>query len=92
MLGKDRTKGMIESFGGRVTSAVSGKTDFVLVGRDPGRGKVSQADQRGVPLIDLLSLSRLILGHSTLEGVANDLPPRITNFSAGYSSQKRIAY
>mmetsp|Transcript_27345 Transcript_27345/g.51675 ORF Transcript_27345/g.51675 Transcript_27345/m.51675 type:complete len:644 (+) Transcript_27345:106-2037(+) len=91
-LGKDRTKGMIESFGGRVTSAVSGKTDFVLVGRDPGRSKVSQADQKGVPLVDLLSLSRLMLGHSTLEGVTNDPPPRITNFSAGYPGQKRIAY
>lgn len=30
-LGKDRTTAMITSFGGRVTSAVSGKTDFVLV-------------------------------------------------------------
>ena len=36
-LGKDRTTAMIESFGGKVTSAVSGKTDFVLVGKDPGK-------------------------------------------------------
>ncbi|KAL7541643.1 hypothetical protein ACHAXR_011088 [Thalassiosira sp. AJA248-18] len=91
-LGKDRTTSMIESFGGRVTSAVSGKTDFVLVGKDPGRSKVSQADKRGVPLIDLLSLQRLLVGQSSLEAAASAPPPRITAFSAGYPGQKRIAY
>ena len=39
-LGKARVKTMIESFGGKVTSAVSGKTSFVLVGREPGMSKV----------------------------------------------------
>ena len=91
-LGKDRTKDMIESFGGKVTSAVSGKTDFVIVGRDPGRSKVSQADAKGVPMIDLISLERLLIGQSSLEATASEPPPRITNFSAGYVGQKRIAY
>ena len=31
-LGKDKTREMIEKFGGRVTSAVSGKTDLLLTG------------------------------------------------------------
>ena len=92
VLGKDRTTGMIESFGGRVTSAVSGKTDFVLIGKDPGRSKVGHADKRGVPLIDLISLQRLLLGQNTLEGAASEPPPRITNFSAGYPGQKRLGY
>ena len=91
-LGKDRTRDMIESFGGQVTSAVSGKTDFVVVGQDPGRSKVTQADKRGVPLIDLISLHRLLMGQSSLEATASAPPPRITNFSAGYAGQKRIAY
>ena len=39
-LGKARVKTMIESFGGKVTSAVSGKTSFVLVGKEPGMSKV----------------------------------------------------
>jgi hypothetical protein len=90
--GKDRTRDMIESFGGQVTSAVSGKTDFVVVGQDPGRSKVTQADKRGVPLIDLISLHRLLMGQSSLEATASAPPPRITNFSAGYAGQKRIAY
>ncbi len=35
-LGKGRVKALIESFGGRVVSAVSGKTDFLMVGEEPG--------------------------------------------------------
>jgi len=39
-LGKERVRKMIESFGGRVTGSVSGKTSFLLVGREPGMSKV----------------------------------------------------
>ncbi len=92
VLGKDRVKEMIESFGGRVTSSVSGKTDFVLVGQEPGFSKVTQAQERGVPLLDLLSLRRLLMGQQTITVTASAPPPRITNFSAGYPGQKRISY
>lgn len=91
-LGKERVKALISNFGGNVTSAVSGVTDFVLVGRNPGRSKVTQADNRGVPLLSLLSLQRLLMGQSTLEAAANASPPRITNFSKGYSGNSRIGY
>ena len=33
--GKAKVKALVESFGGRVTSAVSGVTDFLIVGRNP---------------------------------------------------------
>ncbi len=92
VLGKDRAKEMIESFGGRVTSSVSGKTDFVLVGQEPGRSKVTQAQERNIPLIDLLSLHRLLMGQQTIAVTASAPPPRIANFSAGYPGQKRISY
>ena len=39
-LGKARLKSIIESFGGRVTGDVSGKTDVLVVGKDPGFSKV----------------------------------------------------
>jgi hypothetical protein len=91
-LGKERMANMIESFGGRVTSSVSGKTDFVVVGQDPGRSKVTQAEERNIPLIDLLALHRLCMGHQTIEATASAPPPHITNFSAGYPGQKRIRY
>lgn len=32
-LGKDRLRDMISSFGGRVTSAISGKTSYLVVGQ-----------------------------------------------------------
>ena len=35
-LGKDRVKAMCESFGARVTGSVSGKTDILIVGKEPG--------------------------------------------------------
>merc|ERR1712232_798912 len=35
-LGRDKLKEMIESFGGRVTGSISGKTNYVVVGDDPG--------------------------------------------------------
>ena len=83
-LGKERTKKMIESFGGRVTGSVSGKTKFLLVGKEPGAAKVSQAESKMIPLVDLLALNRVIYGQSSLDDVASEPAPRITSFSAGY--------
>lgn len=77
---------------GKVTGSVSGKTDFVLVGKDPGRSKVTQADTKQIPLIDLLALQRLLNGQASIEDTEAAPPPRITNFSAGYPGQGRIAY
>ena len=39
-LGKARVKALIESFGGRVTGSISGKTDVLVVGKEPGYSKV----------------------------------------------------
>ena len=39
-LGKDRVKSMVESFGGKVTSAISGRTDILIVGKEPGASTV----------------------------------------------------
>ena len=91
-LGKDRVTSMIESFGGVVTSGVSGKTNFLLVGAEPGRSKVSKADEKGIPLIDLIALNRLLLGQATIEATASAPPPRIDSFSAGYAGQFRLGY
>lgn len=42
-LGKDRAKRLLESFGARVTSSVSGKTTLLVVGKAPGYSKVRRA-------------------------------------------------
>ena len=69
-LGKGRVKGMIESFGGRVTSAVSGKTDFLVVGTQPGAKKVLDAVDKGVKRVDVQTLK-----DSVEKGVLLDSAP-----------------
>ena len=59
-MGKDKMKTLIENFGGRVTGSVSGKTNFVVVGKNPGASKVSQATAKSIPLVDLLALNRVM--------------------------------
>ncbi len=81
-LGKDRVKAMIESFGGRVTGSVSGRTNFVVVGREPGAVKVSAAQARGVPTPDLRGLvASLVTPGASL---ATAPPAQITSYSSGY--------
>jgi BRCT domain type II-containing protein len=80
--GKDKVKDMIESFGGKVTSAISGLTSFLVVGKEPGTSKVMKAKSRGIPLVDLKALKERIMGEiPALEQVQ---APAIREFSAGY--------
>jgi len=48
---RDEARAAIESRGGRVTSAVSKKTAYVVVGKDPG-SKSERARELGVPCLD----------------------------------------
>jgi DNA ligase (NAD+) len=48
---RDQAKEIIESFGGKVSSGVSKKTDYVLAGEDAG-SKLVKANELGVPVID----------------------------------------
>jgi hypothetical protein len=82
-LGKDRVKAMIESFGGKITSGISGKTDYLVVGKEPGQSKVANARTRGLPMVDLKMLQTRIFGQAkTLESAGP--PPKIESYSAGY--------
>jgi DNA ligase (NAD+) len=51
----------IEARGGRVTSSVSAKTDYVVVGADPG-SKADQARSRGIPCLDEKAFEELLTG------------------------------
>ena len=94
-LGKARAKAMIQSFGGRVTGSVSGRTDILLVGKSPGFSKVSKA--RAAPKARLVTLDQLrngLVGTKTLEdATAGAL--QIGSFSSGYNNnglkKQRIA-
>lgn len=58
-LGKDKMKQIITSFGGAVTGSISGKTNYVVVGDEPGAKKLEQAKARGVQTIDLDTLMKM---------------------------------
>ena len=49
----------IEARGGRVTSSVSKKTDYVVVGRDPG-SKAEKARALGRPIVDETELLEML--------------------------------
>jgi hypothetical protein len=94
-LGKEKTKAMIISFGGRVTGSVSGKTDVLVVGKEPGMSKVSQARAKDkVLLVGLMDLKQgLDDGKACLEDFAvfsKEEPMKIKDFSMGYA--KRSGY
>jgi hypothetical protein len=86
---------MIERYGGRVTGSVSGKTDHLVVGKNPGTSKVCQARNKNISVLDLLGLKNSIQGVTTLQDAP---PPVITNFSSGYrgnavtASAQQLAY
>ncbi|MFQ5846140.1 MAG: NAD-dependent DNA ligase LigA [Candidatus Methylomirabilales bacterium] len=59
---RDEARVAITRLGGRVTSSVSKKTDYVVIGRDPG-SKYDDAQRLGVPILDEAAFRTLISGH-----------------------------
>jgi BRCT domain type II-containing protein len=59
-LEREECKKIIESYGGRVTTAVSGKTDYLLAGRDVGKTKTDKADKLRVKIISEDNLLEMI--------------------------------
>jgi DNA ligase (NAD+) len=58
-LGRDEAAALIESHGGKVSSSVSSKTDYLLAGENAG-SKLAKAEKLGVEVIDLERLRTLI--------------------------------
>jgi DNA ligase (NAD+) len=58
-MGRDEARAAVESRGGRVTSSVSRKTSFVVVGADAG-SKADKARELGVPTLDEVAFRALL--------------------------------
>jgi DNA ligase (NAD+) len=56
---RNHFKQLIEAHGGQVTGSVSGKTDYLLCGADPG-SKQAKAEKLGVEIIDEKTLAALL--------------------------------
>ena len=87
-VGKDKVTEMIKNFGGRVTSAVSGKTDILLVGKEPGMSKVLKARDRGITLITLHDMKGVLEGGPELLAQAPKVEIHPSEFSQGYISRR----
>jgi len=58
-----KARELIERYGGRVTGSVSGATDYLVVGSDPGRRKHEDADAEGVATLDGADFEALLAEH-----------------------------
>jgi DNA ligase (NAD+) len=56
-------KRRIEERGGKITSAVSKKTDFVVAGAEAGT-KLAKAERLGVEILDRAAFEKLLAGNS----------------------------
>ena len=58
-LSRDQAKARLQALGAKVSTSVSKKTDYVVVGANPG-SKLTQAESLGVQLIDEAALLELV--------------------------------
>ena len=58
-MSRDEAKEMLQAAGGRVTSTVSKKTDFLVSGANPG-SKLAKAEKLKITIIDQAELERLL--------------------------------
>lgn len=73
-LGKVRMREMIESFGGKVTGSISGKTNFVIVGDEPGEKRLEDAKSKGLPIISRSTLRNILIGEEDVPGEDGSQP------------------
>jgi len=61
-LTRDEASELIVAAGGKVSSSVSKKTDYVVAGEEAG-SKLTKAEQLGIPILDEAALHRLLNGY-----------------------------
>jgi DNA ligase (NAD+) len=59
-LPRNEAKAVIEGAGGKLAGSVSGNTDYLLVGENPGGSKYTKAEKLGTPQLDWEGLQALL--------------------------------
>ncbi|CAF1500874.1 unnamed protein product, partial [Adineta steineri] len=94
-LERDECKKLIEKYGGRVTTAISGKTNYLLTGRDVSEGKINKAKEIKIKIIsedDLLEMIRTRPGDQESSSVKSkrNSKPTIDPDQASESTSKKL--
>ncbi|MFB6352647.1 MAG: NAD-dependent DNA ligase LigA [Halobacteriales archaeon] len=65
---RDEAQDLVERHGGRATSSVSGVTDYLVAGDDPGQTKLDDAAENDVPVLDEAAFEALLAEHGVEAG------------------------
>jgi DNA ligase (NAD+) len=57
---REEAKTLVTDRGGKVISSVSAKTDYVVVGNDPGRKKYEKARELGIKILDKAAFEEIL--------------------------------
>ncbi|TDQ53623.1 NAD-dependent DNA ligase LigA [Actinorugispora endophytica] len=79
---RDGAKAAVQELGGKVTGSVSKKTDFVVVGENPG-AKYDKAVKLGVPILDEAGFGVLLTQGPEAAGALRLNPPEPEGGAAG---------
>ncbi|SEH50392.1 DNA ligase (NAD+) [Halopenitus malekzadehii] len=60
---RSEAQAVVERHGGNATGSVSGNTDYLVVGEDPGRSKRRDAEEHSVETIDEAAFASLLADH-----------------------------
>ena len=80
---REDAKAAAELAGAKVSSGVTGKTDILIVGKEPGMSKVSKARDRNIRLVSLSEIVDCVEQPYSLTD-APAAPFEIKSFSKGY--------
>ena len=69
-ISREAMKALIETHGGKNSSSVSGKTDYLLAGAKPGPEKMKKAAELGIPVLDEEAFRALLPAEASLPETA----------------------
>ncbi len=68
---REEYKALIEQYGGKNTSSVSAKTDYILAGENMGPAKLEKAEKLGIKIIDEDMFNQILFNHEfTTENIS----------------------